>query len=127
MWARSTAPSEQILMRWVMVIAGLVAVFGTSACLDFGEDEVLIETVEIESPLLGTLGERASGPTSDLMLSDEPQVDADNDPCRCDNQSCIDQWVSKNLGCDVCVVLHCGSSRSHVCTHCDPTPGPGPE
>lgn len=43
----------------------------------------------------------------------------DNDPCKCTDTDCREEWVVANLGCNVCVSLRCENQEGiHVCTSC---------
>lgn len=47
---------------------------------------------------------------------EEPDLDS---PCSCDSQACLEDWVSENFGCDICVGFVCdGAPAGHACNGC---------
>jgi hypothetical protein len=47
-------------------------------------------------------------------LPDEP-----NDPCACQSDQCVENWIDENLGCDICVAFSCSNlERDHYCIGC---------
>jgi hypothetical protein len=40
-------------------------------------------------------------------------------PCECTGDSCAEEWVDSEFGCDVCVAIRCpGEAPEHVCVSC---------
>jgi hypothetical protein len=40
------------------------------------------------------------------------------DPCLCQGQSCLQDWIDDNIGCDVCVAFMCGETTLGACAVC---------
>jgi len=44
-------------------------------------------------------------------------VQVDSSPCNCYSTKCLEQWIKRHLGCDVCAVFEC--SEGYVPTACN--------
>lgn len=74
-----------------------------------GMEAFLIESDGPEDRLRPPLSDRQMWPHENVVL----------DPCDCATDACLDSWVDRNLGCDVCVVLYCDEHPAgHVCSDC---------
>ena len=40
------------------------------------------------------------------------------DPCMCEGQQCLTDWIDSNVGCDVCVAFMCGQNTIGACAVC---------
>jgi hypothetical protein len=62
-------------------------------------------------------GANQEAPSTASASSNTPP--AELDPCSCEGDKCLEDWVDQNVGCDVCVVFTCGDNYyPHSCHTC---------
>lgn len=80
-------------------------------------------THDTDLPALSTNDDGTYDAPRDIQQTGDNYTDtlALEDPCLCQGQSCLRDWIDENIGCDVCVAFMCGEATLGACAVCPAT------